>query len=187
MESIGAPAYKIASFELVDIPLIEYAASKGKPMIISCGMGTKEEIHEAVDACHRMNNDQIILLKCCSEYPAILTDMHISNVSDMIGEFNVPVGLSDHSEGSLAAVVAVGSGASVIEKHVKIDGIDSADSKFSMPMDDFADMVRKIRDAKCMLGDVKYGATSGEQVNLLFRRSLFAVKDIKYTATCSTS
>lgn len=179
LESIGCEAYKIASFEIVDIPLIEYAASKGKPMVISCGMAGTEEIQEAVDACHRVGNDQIILLKCCSEYPANWKDMHLANIPDMAKHFPVHVGLSDHSAGSLAAVVAVSLGASVIEKHVKIEGIESADSKFSMPMDAFADMVKDVRDAKRIAGQVQYGPTEGESGNLRFRRSLFAVKEIK--------
>jgi len=179
LESIGCEAYKIASFELVDIPLIEYAASKGKPMIISCGMSSIEEIKDAVDACRRAGNDQIVLLKCCSEYPANWKDMHISNIPDMMKRFEVPVGLSDHSAGRIAAVVAVSMGACVIEKHVKIDGIESADSKFSMPMEEFADMVKAVRDARFIAGDVKYGPNDGEIGNLKFRRSLYAVKDIK--------
>lgn len=179
LESIGCEAYKIASFELVDIPLIEYAASKGKPMIISCGMASAEEIQDAIDACKRVGNKQLVLLKCCSEYPANWKDMHIANIPDMINRFGVKVGLSDHSAGHIAAVVAVSAGACVIEKHVKLDGIESADSKFSMPMDEFADMVKAVRDAKQIIGDVHYGPTEGENSNLKFRRSLFAVKDIK--------
>lgn len=179
LESLSCEAYKIASFELVDIPLIEYAASKGKPMIISCGMSSVEEIQDAVDACHKVGNDQIVLLKCCSEYPANWKDMHIANIPDMINRFHVNVGLSDHSEGSIAAVVAVSMGASVIEKHVKLDGIESADSKFSMPMDEFADMVEAVRNAKLIVGNVQYGPTEGEIGNLKFRRSLFSVADIK--------
>lgn len=175
---IGATAFKIASFELVDIPLIEYAASKGYPMIMSCGMASKEEISEAVEACRRMGNDQIVLLKCCSEYPAKWDDMHISNIKDMHYKFGVPVGLSDHSAGSLAAVVAVGAGAVAIEKHVKLEGVSSADSKFSMSMENFAEMVKSVRDAKRILGEVSYGPTPGEKANLQFRRSLFAVRDI---------
>ncbi len=179
LEGIGCEAYKIASFELVDIPLIEYTASKGKPLIISCGMASIDEIQDAVDTCHRVGNDQIVLLKCCSEYPANWKDMHISNIPDMMKRFGVPVGLSDHSAGRIAAVVATSMGACVIEKHVKIDGIESADSKFSMPMDEFADMVRAVRDARTIAGEVMYGPTQGEQENMKFRRSLFAIKDIK--------
>jgi len=178
LEQIGCEAYKIASFELVDIPLIEYTASKGKPMIISCGMSTAEEIQDAVNACRRVGNEQIILLKCCSEYPANWEDMHIANIPDMISRFGVKVGLSDHSEGSIADVVAVSMGACVIEKHVKLEGVDSADSEFSMPMNEFAEMVKAVRAAKTIAGKIHYGPTEKEKDNLKFRRSLFAVEDI---------
>lgn len=178
LEEIGCEAYKIASFELVDIPLIEYVASKGKPMIISCGMGTEEEIQDAVDACIRKGNDQIVLLKCCSEYPANWKDMHVANISDMQQKFKTPIGLSDHSTGSIAAVVAVSVGACVVEKHVKLEGVESADSKFSMNIEDFAQMVIDVRNARKILGSVQYGPTFGERGNLQFRRSLFVVKDI---------
>ena len=179
LESIGCEAYKIASFELVDIPLIEYAAAKGKPMIMSCGMASEEEIKDAVDACLRQNNNKIYLLKCCSEYPANWDNMHLANIPDMQQKYNLPIGLSDHSAGSIAAIVAVGLGATVIEKHVKIDGVDSADSKFSMPIKDFADMVEEIRNAKRIIGKKHYGPTPGEMSNVPLRRSLYAVKDIK--------
>lgn len=179
LESIGIEAYKIASFELVDIPLIKYAASKGKPMIISCGMGSLEEIQNAVDACKSVGNEQIVLLKCCSEYPANWKDMHIANIFDMKQRFGVEVGLSDHSAGSIAAVVGVAAGACVIEKHVKLDGVESADSKFSMSMVEFKSMVDNVRDAKQIVGDVYYGPTDGEVANTQFRRSLFVVDDIK--------
>ena len=179
LESLGCEAYKIASFELVDIPLIEYTASKGKPMIMSCGMATAEEIQDAVDACKRVGNEQIVLLKCCSEYPANWKDMHIANIPDMKARFGVSVGLSDHSAGHIAAVVAVSMGACVVEKHVKLDGVESADSKFSMPMNEFTEMVKAVKDAKLIAGTVHYGNTEGEKASLVFRRSLFAVKDIK--------
>ena len=179
LEGIGCEAYKIASFELVDIPLIEYAASKGKPMIISCGMGTQEEIQEALTACYSVGNHDVVLLKCCSEYPANWDDMHLSNIPDMIRRFNVPVGLSDHSAGSLAAAVSVGLGACVVEKHVCISrNIKSADSGFSMDMEEFAQMVRDVRNAKRICGKTYYGPTPGES-DYKFRRSLFVVKDIK--------
>lgn len=179
LESIGCEAYKIASFELVDIPLIEYAASKNKPMIISCGMGSRQEIKNALDACYRMGNDKVVLLKCCSEYPAKWNDMHLANIPDMIQEYKVNVGLSDHSEGSLAAIVGVSLGACVIEKHVKLNNIKSADSEFSMSMCDFSQMVIDVHNAKNVIGNVFYGATKGEEGNVALRRSLFAVKDIK--------
>lgn len=179
LEDIGCEAYKIASFELVDTPLIEYAASKGKPMIMSCGMAAADEIQDAVDACRRVGNNRIVLLKCCSEYPADLSDMHLANIPDMRARFGVPVGLSDHSEGHMAEVVAVSLGACVIEKHVKLDGVTSADSEFSMTMDEFAEMVRAVKAAKRIAGEVNYGPTEGERGSLVFRRSLYAVKDIK--------
>lgn len=179
LEEIGCEAYKIASFELVDVPLIEYAAGKGKPMIISCGMGSAEEIGDAVDACRRAGNEQIVLLKCCSEYPANWADMHLANIPDMRQRFGVPVGLSDHSAGSLAAVVGVTLGACVIEKHVKLEGVTSADSAFSMTMQEFVQMVQDVKAAAAIYGEVQYGPTEGERGNQALRRSLFAVKDIR--------
>lgn len=179
LEELGAEAYKIASFELVHLPLIEYAASKGKPMIISTGMATPEEIADAVSACRKAGNDRIVLLKCCSEYPAPWADMHLGNIPDMKERFKVPIGLSDHSAGSLGAVVGVSLGACVIEKHVKLDGVESADSKFSMTMDEFAEMVRDVKNAKIMAAGPDYTLTQGEKASTVFRRSLFAIRDIK--------
>ncbi len=175
---LGVEAYKIASFELVDIPLIEYAASKGKPMIISTGMGNIEEIQDAVNACKRSGNDQIVLLKCCSEYPAPWDDMHLGNIPDMKKRFGLPIGLSDHSMGSLGAIVGVALGASVIEKHVKLDGIESADSYFSMTMAEFAGMITDVRNAKRISRGPDYELTAGEKKSTAFRRSIFAIKDI---------
>lgn len=179
LETIGCEAYKIASFELNDIMLIEYAASKRKPMIMSCGMASLEEIQDAVDACRRVGNDQIVLLKCCSEYPANWEDMHLGNIPDMRNRFGVPVGLSDHSLGSIGAVVAVALGARVIEKHVKIEGVDSADSAFSMTMDGFAQMVQDANNARLIARGPDYNLTPKEKTSTAFRRSLYAVKDIK--------
>jgi len=179
LEKLGAEAYKIASFELVDIPLIEYTASKGKPMIISAGMGSLEEIQDALDACRRMNNDQIVLLKCCSEYPASWNDMKLGNIPDMIERYQVPIGLSDHSVGSIGAVIGVSLGACVIEKHVKLDGVESADSGFSMTMDDFAQMVQDVHNAKMIVKGPDYTLTRGEDSSTIFRRSIFTIKDIK--------
>lgn len=178
LESIDCEAYKIASFELVDTPLIEYTASKGKPMIISCGMGSVEEIQDAIDACHKAGNKQIVLLKCCSEYPANWDDMHLGNIPDMKKRFCVPVGLSDHSAGSLAAVVGVSLGACVVEKHVKLAGVESADSAFSMTVEEFAQMVKDVRNAKKIAQGPDYSLSENEKQSLVFRRSLFAVRDI---------
>ncbi len=179
LEDMGVEAYKIASFELVDIPLIEYTAAKGKPMIISCGMGSIEEISEAIEACKRVGNEQIVLLKCCSEYPANWDDMHVGNIPHMKETFGVNVGLSDHSEGSLAAVVGVSLGACVIEKHVKLEGVKSADSEFSMTVEEFGKMVSDVRNVKRIMKGPEYELTEGERASTAFRRSIFAIKDIK--------
>ncbi|MBD5551414.1 MAG: pseudaminic acid synthase [Lachnospiraceae bacterium] len=178
LDDLGTEAYKIASFELVDIPLIEYAASKGKPMIISTGMGNIEEIWNAIDACRRARNEQIVLLKCCSEYPAPWEDMHLANIPDMKERFKVPVGLSDHSAGSLGAVVGVALGACVVEKHVMLAGTASADSAFSMTMEEYASMIQDVKNAKIAASGPDYTLTEGEKKQTAFRRSIFAVKDI---------
>lgn len=180
LEDLGVEFYKIASFELVDIPLIEYVASKGKPIIMSCGMASIEEIEEAIVACHRYNNKQIVLLKCCSQYPAKYEDMNVSVIADMKERFGLPVGLSDHSMGSLACVVAVSLGAQVIEKHVCLNKkIKSADSGFSMEMKDYGQLVEDINNAVIIKGKPTYELTEHEKSGLGLRRSLFAVKDIK--------
>lgn len=179
LEQLGCAAYKIASFELVDIPLIEYAASKGKPMILSCGMGSLEEIQDAIDACSRQGNKKIILLKCCSEYPANYKDMNLATIPDMREKFSLPVGLSDHSMGSIGAVVGVSLGACVVEKHFCLDrGIKSPDSIFSMEPPEFADMVKAVRIAAEIRGEVCYELTEAEKASTVFRRSLFAIEDI---------
>lgn len=179
LEDLGIEFYKIASFELVDIPLIEYVASKNKPIVMSCGMASVEEIEEAIAACLRHNNNQIVLLKCCSQYPAKYEDMHLSVITDMKERFKLPIGLSDHSEGSLASVIAVSMGAQVIEKHVCLNKeIESADAGFSMEMEDYRKMVVDIRNTVTIMGRPTYELTDNEKSGLMSRRSLFAVKDI---------
>lgn len=180
LETMDVGAYKIASFELVDIPLIEYAAAKLKPMLISCGMGSIHEIRAAVDACRRMGNDNIILLKCCSEYPANYADMHLANITEMRSHFGVPVGLSDHSMGSIAAVVGASLGACVVEKHFCLSrAIENPDSKFSMEPAEFTKMVTDIKDARKIIGEVSYKMSESEKSSTVFRRSIFSAKDIK--------
>ena len=180
LEDLAVDFYKIASFELVDIPLIEYVASKGKPIIMSVGMGSVEEINEALDACYRQGNRQVVLLKCCSQYPAKFEDMNVSVISDMMKRFNVPIGLSDHSFGSLAPVVAVSMGAKVIEKHVCLSkDIKTPDSVFSLEMSEFAKMVEDVRNASIIMGKPTYELTETEKSGLGGRRSLVAVKEIK--------
>lgn len=180
LEGIGVDFYKIASFELVDIPLLEYVASKGKPMIISTGMGSLEEINDAVKAIEAQGNCQYAFLKCSSAYPAISEEMNLATMFDMKERFNVPIGLSDHSLGSLGAVMAVAMGASIIEKHFCISReIENPDAAFSMTKDEFKQMVKDIRDAEKARGVAKYGISEQEKENIGFRRSIFVVKDIK--------
>lgn len=180
LEEIGVEFYKIASFELVDIPLIEYVASKKKPIIMSTGMATLAEIDEAVAAVRRQGNDDLALLRCASAYPAITDEMNLRTMQNMKETFGVPVGLSDHSMGAVGAVTAVALGASIIEKHFCLDrAIENPDSSFSMNPSEFKQMVKDVRQAEMAIGCVKYGPTRQEMGNLQFRRSIFCVKDIK--------
>ena len=158
LEEIGIEFYKIASFELVDIPLIEYVASKGKPMIMSTGMATLAEIDEAVNAVRNQGNNNLALLRCASAYPAITDEMNLRTMQNMGETFGVPCGLSDHSMGSIGAVTAVALGASIIEKHFCIDrSIENPDSSFSMNPTEFKQMVCDIRQAEKAIGRVQYG------------------------------
>lgn len=180
LEGIGVEFYKIASFELVDIPLIEYTASKGKPVIISTGMADLGEIEDAVKAVRSKGNDQLVLLRCASAYPAITSEMNLKTMVNMGETFQVPVGLSDHSMGSVGAVTAVALGASVIEKHFCLGReIANPDSTFSMNPREFQQMVKDIRQAEKAIGMVCYGPAEQERDNILFRRSVFCVEDIQ--------
>lgn len=180
LEEIGIVFYKIASFELVDIPLIEYVASTGKPMILSTGMATLAEIDEAVEAVKKQGNHNFALLRCASAYPAITDEMNLRTMQNMGDTFGVPYGLSDHSMGSVGAVTAVALGASIIEKHFCLDrSIENPDSTFSMNPMEFKQMVHDIRQAERAIGSVKYGPSEQEKNNLQFRRSIFCVKDIQ--------
>lgn len=180
LEELGVCFYKIASFEIVDIPLIKYVASKGKPIIMSTGMATYEEIREAVQAVYSTGNNSLALLKCSSSYPAISSDMNLITIKDMKEKLNIPIGLSDHSMGSLGAVVAVSLGANIIEKHLGLgEDSDNPDAKFSMSPKEFENMVREVRNAELAIGNVRYGASGDEVNNLRFRRSLFFVESLK--------
>lgn len=180
LEEIGIEFYKIASFELVDLPLIEYVASKGKPMIVSTGMGSLEEVDDAVRTVRGQGNSSLCLLRCASAYPAIGDSMNLRTMVDMRDRFDVPVGLSDHSMGSLGAVAAVAMGALVIEKHFCLSrAIGNPDSSFSMEPGEFQKMVEDIRTVERAIGTVHYGATEEEKENVIFRRSVFAVRDIR--------
>ena len=179
LESIGMDFYKIASFELVDLPLIDYVASKGKPIIMSTGMANIGEIQEAVATIQKHHN-QLALLKCSSAYPALSSQMNLKTIANMKEVFGVPVGLSDHSMGSVGAVTAVALGASIIEKHFCISrAIKNPDSTFSMEPAEFQSMVQDIRQAEKAIGHVNYAVTEDEQENIIFRRSIFVVEDIR--------
>lgn len=180
LEDIGIEFYKIASFELVDIPLIKHVASKGKPIIMSTGMGSLGEIEDAVNAVKSQNNTQLALLKCSSAYPAISDEMNLNTMINMRETFGVPVGLSDHSMGSLGATTAVAMGASIIEKHFCIDrSIDNPDSSFSMNPQEFKEMVDNIRLVEKAKGNIYYGPTKQEESSIIFRKSIFSVENIK--------
>lgn len=180
LESLNIEFYKIASFELVDIPLIEYVASKGKPIIMSIGMGSEEEIQEALDACYRNNNHNVVLLKCCSQYPAIYEDMNLSSIPLLKKRFDVPIGFSDHSFGYLAPVLSITQGACVIEKHVCLSRkMGGADAGFSMEMQEYSEMVSRVKDAIKIIGRPTLELTKHDIDSLGGRRSLVATSDIK--------
>jgi len=179
LEDMGLEFYKIASFEMIDLPLIEYVASKGKPIIMSTGMSTVEEIKEAVETVYKTGNRQLVLLKCSSAYPADPADMHLNTIPDMKHRFGIPIGLSDHSLGSLSAVTSVALGAKVIEKHFCLSReIENPDASFSMTPQEYRAMVDDIRAAEAALGEPQYGVCEQEKSSMVFRRSIFAVKDI---------
>ena len=180
LEDMGVPAYKIASFEITDIPLIEYVASKGKPIIISTGIASLEDIELAVKACLNKDNDKIALLKCTSSYPAPLEEINLNTIPDINDKFGVIVGLSDHTLGGEVSTAAVALGASIIEKHFILDrNIGGPDSEFSMEPNEFKAMVDSIRNVEKALGRVSYVLSDKMKSNREFSRSLFVVKDMK--------
>lgn len=177
---MGCEALKIASFELTDLPLLKYAAAKGKTMIMSTGMASIEDIQDAVDAVKSAGNNDLVLLRCCSEYPADPKDMNLASIPDMQKRFGVQVGFSDHSMGHQADVVAAVLGARVIEKHFCLSHeIKTADSEFSMDPDEYGDMVNAVNDAMAAMGVPCYTPSEKEAKSLVFRRSIFASADIK--------
>lgn len=181
---LGCDTFKIASFELTHIPLIEYAASKGKTMVMSTGMATLAEVREAVDACQRMSNNDIVLLRCCSEYPANPADMNLSSIPELVSETGCHVGFSDHSMGYLADVVAASLGARVFEKHFCLSKeVDSADVEFSMTPSEYSLMVEKVKASVAAVGTPTFGPSDAERANLRFRRSCFAAAPIKVGET----
>ena len=175
--SMHVPIYKIASFEINDIPLIKYVAKQGKPVIMSTGCANIDDINLDIEACKEMGNEQITLLKCTSEYPASYDRANLLTIPDMKKRFGLPVGVSDHTLGSVVPLTAVVLGAEVVEKHFILDrSLGGADSAFSMEPAEFRQMVNDIRNAEASLGQVKYEITEQERLK---RRSLYAVEDIK--------
>jgi len=180
LEEIGMPAHKVASFENVDIPLIQKMARTGKPLIISTGMATLGEIEEAVQAARNAGATQIALLKCTSAYPAPPEEMNLRTIPHLAEAFNVPVGLSDHTLGIAAPVAAVALGACIVEKHFTLSrSIPGPDSAFSLEPHEFKTLVEAIRTVEKALGEVHYGVSEREAKSRVFRRSLFVVKDVR--------
>jgi pseudaminic acid synthase len=180
LENLDVPAYKIASFEITDIPLIEYTASKGKPIIISTGIAEQEDIELALDACRRVGNNQVALLKCTSSYPAPIEEANMCMVKDLAERYNVISGLSDHTMGATVPIVATVFGAKIIEKHFILDrSIGGPDASFSMNEEEFTAMVKAIREAESAIGIVDYTLTEKQKKGRDFSRSLYVVEDIK--------
>lgn len=180
LEELGAPAYKIASFELVDLPLIRYVATTGKPLIISTGMGSIEEIQEAVDAALSAGCRELAILRCVSGYPAPEADYNLRTITDMSQRFPAVVGLSDHTLGGTTAIASVALGASIIEKHFTLDRARGGpDDSFSLEPSELAALCRGVRLAWESLGGVTYGCAKSEQSSLRLRRSLYFVRALK--------
>ena len=180
LEDLGNPIYKIASFEITDIPLIRYVASKGKPMIISTGIATVEDITLALKTCKEEGNDQLSLLKCTSSYPAPMEEANLVMIRDLAQRFGVTTGLSDHTLGITAPVIAVTQGAKIIEKHFILDkSIGGPDASFSLNETEFTQMVKAVREAELALGKVDYTLTEKQQQGRNFSRSLYIAKDVK--------
>jgi N-acetylneuraminate synthase len=192
LEDLNAPAYKIASFEAIDLPLIKYAASTGKPMIISTGMADAEEIQEAIDAAREGGCKELAVLHCVSGYPAPAEDYNLRTIPDMIQRFGLITGLSDHTLDNTTAITSVAMGASIIEKHFTLDRRGGGpDDSFSLEPAEMMALCRGAKTAWASLGQIDYGRKSSEQGNVKFRRSLYFVKSMKageiVTADCIRS
>ena len=179
LEELKTPAYKIASFEITDIPLIKYVASKGKPVIISTGIATQEDIQLALETCHSVGNFDLALLKCTSSYPAPVEEANMIMIQDLAKRFGVISGLSDHTLGTTVPVVATCFGAKIIEKHFILDhSIGGPDSSFSLNENEFSEMVKAVRIAEKAIGTIDYSLTEKQISGRAFSRSLYAVEDI---------
>ncbi len=180
LENLSVPAYKISSFEITDIPLIEYIASKGKPIIISTGIATLDDITLAINTIKKNHNNQIILLKCTSSYPAPIDEANLCMIKNFSKRFGVISGVSDHTIGHTVPLVAIAFGAKVIEKHFIIDrSIGGPDSSFSMNEKEFAEMVKLVREAEKSIGNINYSLTKNQKKGRDFSRSLYVVSDVK--------
>lgn len=179
LEELDVPAYKVASFEIVDIPLLGYIAKTGKPIILSTGMADEHEIFEAIKAIHEAGNDQLILLHCISGYPVPIEQSHLRQIVELQNLFQLPVGLSDHTLGMTAAIASVGLNACVIEKHFTLDRSDAGpDSEFSLEPSEFADLSREVKFAWSALGKPGFYRTEAEASSRQFRRSIYFVRDL---------
>jgi N-acetylneuraminate synthase len=180
LEKMDVPAHKLASFELVDIPLIQAMARTGKPLIMSTGMATVEEIDEAIQTARLAGATQVALLKCTSAYPAAAEEINLRTIPELGRRFSVPVGLSDHTMGIAVPVAAVALGACIIEKHITLSrAVPGPDSAFSLEPQEFKAMVEAVRVAEKALGGVHFGCSENEASSRIFRRSLFVVQDVK--------
>ena len=180
LEDLGVKFYKVASFSITNLPFLKYLASKNKPIIMSTGMATLGEIEEAVKTIQEQGNNKLALLNCSSAYPSIPADINLKNINHLKNTFDVPVGLSDHSLGSVAATAAVAMGADIIEKHFCISrDIENPDSSFSMEPEEFKMMVDDIRAAERAVGEIDYSVSDNEKNNRIFRRSIFVSNNIK--------
>lgn len=180
LEDLNTPIYKVASFEITDVPLIEYIASKQKPIIISTGIATLEDIELAIATCKKMGNEDITILKCTSAYPAAPEDANLLTIPNIAERFGVKSGLSDHTMGTEAPVVAVALGAKIIEKHFILDKkIGGADAHFSLDEQEFTEMVKAVRLTEKLMGKVDYEMTKKKESSRTFSRSLFVCEDVK--------
>ncbi len=180
LDSLGAPAFKIASFEAVDLPLIRYAAAKGKPLIISTGMANLTEMQTALDTALAAGAPGVLLLHCVSSYPATFADANVRTVPDMAARFGCPIGLSDHTPGTAASVAAVSLGACAVEKHFTLARADGGpDAAFSLEPAEFKALVDDTKNAWAALGRAHYDVLGSEATSLLFRRSLYVTADVK--------
>ncbi|MDB4626548.1 pseudaminic acid synthase [bacterium] len=180
LESLGTPAYKIASFEIVDLPLIKYIARKNKPIFMSTGMASMSEIEDAVRVVRENSDSDLLLFHCISSYPAITADSNLNNLTWLAETFGVEVGLSDHTTNNIAAVTAIGMGAVAIEKHFKLDNEECGpDSSFSLSIDELSKLVNDCNNAWTAKGTVSFNRSCSETQNLIFRRSIYFIKSLK--------